>query len=106
MSRKHRREQIKTVDDIKQNEPTPVEDLSVAVVSESVNPATEEFIPKHRRCPLCWTGQKGVGVQYSAYPLKKTKYFKCKNCAHTWSAVVFPHVQEFNDRLPDDISER
>lgn len=64
-------------------------------------------VSAHLRCPICYEGeQNGIGVQYSSYPLKKTKYFRCDKCGHTWSAVVELVVTQIDFRIPTDISER
>jgi len=78
-----------------------VETLEIARVPES------EDVPRHKRCPICFEGgNKGQGVQYSSYPLKRTKYFRCNKCGHTWSAVVEAVVTQINYRVPEDLSER
>lgn len=106
MNRKERRELQK-----QQNQDTPGDAEQVPqrtwMYQGEDDPPEPEEVPQHLRCPLCFNGQnRGVGKQYSAYPLKKTKYFRCDKCGHTWSAVIETVVTQINHRVPEDLSER
>ena len=53
-------------------------------------------VPAHRRCPLCWTGQRGKGNAYSKSGNRR--YYRCGSCAHTWTATVTLEVTRIEHR--------
>ena len=68
-------------------------------------PTTDiESIPPERRCPLCWHGQRGIGLAY--HTNRQTRYYKCSRslleggggCGFTWSVQVHKTVREIRHR--------
>lgn len=60
-------------------------------------------IEPYRQCPLCWNGQRGAGLAYSTHG--STRYYKCQNCGHTWTAQVKVEVLKVEHR-PVEMNER
>lgn len=56
-------------------------------------------VPKHRQCPLCYTGLGGVGSQYSKHG--NTGYYKCQCCGHTWTATVKVEAVKIEHKVVD-----
>lgn len=62
-------------------------------------PAARE-VPIYRRCPLCYNGRRGIGRCYSSNG--KTRYYRCSECAHTWSVKLLPaEVTQIESRRVD-----
>lgn len=50
-------------------------------------------VPQHKRCPICWGRDKGVGVSDGVYRKASSylrRYYKCNNCSHTWTVNFTP----------------
>lgn len=56
-------------------------------------------VPAYRQCPLCYSGQGGIGRAYSTQG--RTRYYKCSNCGHTWTARVVTEVDQVEHRRVD-----
>ncbi len=100
MSSKHRRSLAPTYIINKPDDQPPHDAPEVEVMKVTEQPTDEQMVltpfsteypvtmEMARRCPLCWGGHKGTGVQYSGGSGGPTKYYKCNNCNHTWTATV------------------
>lgn len=71
----------------------------------------ESDVPLHRRCPLCWEGNKGIGKAYSKQG--RTRYYKCARtlrgappCGFTWTATVKIEVTKVEHRIVELDGER
>ena len=42
-------------------------------------------VAKHRQCPLCWGGYRGIGDHYSKHG--SVRFYKCRCCSHTWKVI-------------------
>lgn len=64
----------------------------------------EEDVPAWRQCPICYGTLGSKGVISGEHEAKSTKYLKCPNCGHSWSAVVKVTVvvESVNLNLPID----
>lgn len=51
---------------------------------------TPTLVEKERQCPLCYEGYGGIGRQYNTTRKGglKIRYYKCPECANTWSVAV------------------
>ena len=64
-------------------------------------PQQRSVVDKHRQCPICYQGHGGVGQANGSYAKASTltqRYYKCNQCAHTWSVYVKPEeIISIND---------
>ena len=74
---------------------TPANEVS------NLQPAGERReVERHRQCPVCYTGAlNGVGTAQSTQ--RRTRYYKCDRCGHTWTATVTTTVERIEHREVD-----
>ncbi len=58
-----------------------------------VETRTGTDVPEHKRCPICWGRDKGVGISDGVYRKASSflrRYYKCNSCGHTWTKNFTP----------------
>lgn len=67
--------------------------IQVPVVPIETRAEPVKIAPKHRQCPLCFTGMGGVGSSTGIYRKGSTyakRYYCCNKCGHTWTVDIQP----------------
>lgn len=88
----------------KKSDPPQIPSLQPAPAAPAgASPAPAE--KPENACPLCWGARQGTGVAYSTQ--RTRRYYKCKVCGHSWTAVISPaRVEKVHSRPAPDLETR